>query len=127
MAEQTHNPFLVKDCALTTIALGQTAASLTEFRDKLHIIPTECIYYHFWGARLRPQFIPSEYHNDFAAWAHHKLHDQYLAERLGVIDPTEYDDLENLRFDLIEIVETGVFDVRPGQQDALFILGVGVL
>jgi hypothetical protein len=63
------------------------------------------VYYHFWGVLLRPGFEDPEYNNDFASWAKHGLHDQRLAERLGVIDPTDFQDLEQLRREVLDEVE----------------------
>lgn len=99
------SPFLVKDCVLSTIATGEHAGNLIEFRDKLATIHEACIYHHFWGGHLRPMFVDPEYHNDFAAWIYHTLHDDILAEQLGVIDPTEYVNLEQLRQAVLEVVE----------------------
>jgi hypothetical protein len=101
----THHPFYVRDCALAAISTGQRAQNLRELRDKLGSIEAASIYHHFWGSRLRPQFEHPEYHNDFAAWARHGLHDHRLAERLSIIDPTSFRDLEELRRDLINIIE----------------------
>ncbi len=103
MAEQ--GTFCVKSCAMAAIATGEHAGSLLGLRDKLVTIPIDCIYYHFWGGRLFPQFTHPEYHNDFAMWVHQSLHDEYLAERLSIIDPTEYSCLEQLRTDLVDVVE----------------------
>lgn len=101
----TAPPFLVKDCSLSTISTGEHAGNLIEFRDKLAAIHEGCIYHHFWGGHLRPMFVDPEYHNDFASWAHHTLHDDILAERLGIIDPTDYKSLEELRQAVLEVVE----------------------
>jgi len=103
-------PFAVKDCALIAIATGKRAQTLREMRDCLASIDAASIYYHFWGGLLRPKFVDPEYNNDFAAWARHALHDSPLAERLGVIDPTAYDDLEALRAELLDVVETRLDD-----------------
>lgn len=105
MTDLATGPFSVMSCALSIIATGERASSLIELRDKLMTTHVGCIYYHFWGAHLHSQFIYPEYHNDFAGWAHSSLHDDTLAERLSVIDPTEYNNLESLRLDLIEVVE----------------------
>jgi hypothetical protein len=105
MNTTTRPVFLVKDCLLSTISTGEHAGTLIEFRDKLATIHEGCIYHHFWGGHLRPGFLDPEYHNDFAAWAHHTLHDDILAERLGIIDPTEFNDLEELRATVLEVVE----------------------
>ena len=100
-----NSPFEIKDCTLIAIATGVRAQNLRELRDKIETIDQGSIYYHFWGGRLRPRFDDPEYNNDFAAWSRHSLHDGILAERLGTIDPTEFNNLEELRLELIEIIE----------------------
>ncbi|MGW8207469.1 MAG: DUF5752 family protein [Syntrophobacteria bacterium] len=99
------DPFAVKDCALIAIATGERAHNLRELRDRLETTRPGCIYHHFWGGLLRPSFDDPEYQNDFAVWAYHGLHDRFLAERLALIDPTELADMEELRRELIEIIE----------------------
>ena len=114
--------FAVKDCALAAIAVGRRAQNLRELRDHLIDIHPGCIYYHFWGGLLRPHFDDPEYNNDFASWARHALHDAPLAERLGVIDPADFPDMEALRQELIEIIEERLDEgdyqtwARPDQQ-----------
>jgi hypothetical protein len=99
------DPFAVKDCALISIATGERAQNLRELRDRLASTHPGCIYHHFWGGLLRPLFDDPEYQNDFAAWTFHGLHDTILAERLALIDPTDFSDLEDLRRELIEVIE----------------------
>lgn len=100
-----NHKFYVKNCSLAAIATGERANSLLELRDKLYVVDEGCIYYHFWGARMNPNYIHTQHHNDFASWVFHRLHDNILAEKLGVIDPTEYDSLEELRQAIIETIE----------------------
>jgi septum formation topological specificity factor MinE len=97
--------FAVKDCALIAIATGKQDYTLPELRNDLQTVSTASIYYHFWGSLLQPRFEEREFNNDFASWARHSLHDNRLAERLAVIDPTDYKDLEELRRDLLDIIE----------------------
>ncbi len=98
-------PFEIKDCALIAIATGQRAQNLRELSTILNSISTDSIYYHFWGGLLRPRFDDPEFHNDFAGWVAHALHDKVLAERLAVIDPVDFEDLDALRQELIEVLE----------------------
>jgi len=98
-------PFAIKDCALIAIATGKRALILKELRDVLLEIDLGSIYYHMWGGLLEPRFEEREFNNDFAAWARHGLHDGVLAERLALIDPTTVGDLEELRQELVEIIE----------------------
>lgn len=111
MSDDPPSSFFVKDCALAAIATGIRAQSLIELRDKLSIVPISCIYYHFWGGRLRTSFEYREYHNDFSFWVHHVLHDEVLAERLEILDPTEYNTMEELRDDIIGIIDTRLEEV----------------
>ena len=98
-------PFAVKDCALSAIATGRRAQNLRELREALLTVHPGCIYYHFWGCLLRPHFDDPEYNNDFASWVRHMLHDARLAERLGIIDPAEFGDIEALRQEVIDVIE----------------------
>jgi len=100
-----HEPFEIKDCALAAIATGKSAQNLKEIRNIIQMVDPGSIYHHFWGGLLRTGFDDPEYNNDFASWARHALHDKVLAERLGMIDPTEFPDLEELRRELVDIIE----------------------
>ncbi len=100
------------DCALTSIATGKKAQNLRELRDRLLTVHPGSIYYHFWGGLMRPSFVEPEYNNDFASWAYHGLHDRILAERLAVIDPTDFENLETLRQELIEVIEERLDEVE---------------
>lgn len=103
-------PFAVTDCAMLSIATGVSAQNLRELRDRLRSVPASSLYFHFWGAHLRPGFEEPEYNNDFALWAMHGLHDLGLAERLSVIDPPSFGDLEALREELVDVVEQRLYE-----------------
>jgi hypothetical protein len=98
-------PFFVRDCALIALATGLKAQNLKELRDHLQRVDASSLYYHFWGGLLHAGFEEREYGNDFAEWVRHSLHDAMLAERLGVIDPSDFDTLELMRQSLIDIIE----------------------
>jgi len=102
---QEIKPFEVKDCAFISIATGIRAQTLRELRDKLSNVHPGSIYYHFWGRLLLPRFEEAEYNNDFAAWIYYQLRDPILAERLAVIDPSDFSDIEDLRQELIDLIE----------------------
>lgn len=97
--------FALKDCAPIAIATGRRAFQLTELRDILVSIGADSIYFHFWGGLLEPRFEEREYNNDFASWVWHGLHDAPLAERLAALDPTAYANLEDLRQELLSVIE----------------------
>lgn len=112
MAEEEKKTFYVKDCALASIATGIKAQTLGEFSERLKTIPAESIYYHFWRESIESSYAPGAYFNDFSLWAHYHLHDDILAERLALLDPSEYVDLEKLRNDIVEVC-----DSRMDEQD----------
>ncbi len=103
------DPFAIKDCALIAIATGEKARNLRELREIIERIDPASIYYHFWGGLLRPRFDDPEYHNDFAIWVYRSLHNKALAERLAVIDPAAFDTIENLRAELLDIMEDALY------------------
>ena len=116
MAEQADGkspltqPFNIRDCALVSMATGYKAQNLKEFKEGLLRVHESSIYHHFWGRFLEPQFDEPEYNNDFAAWAYHRLNEKALAEKLSVIDPTDYEDIESIRQDLVECIENRLYE-----------------
>lgn len=104
-APNERQDFTLRDCALIELATGAKAQNLRELHIGLGQAPAASIYHHFWGRLLRPQFDEPEYNNDIASWVYHALHDKYLAERLSILTPTDFDDLEMLREFIIELVE----------------------
>ena len=107
-------PFVVRDCALVAISTGRRAQNLKELRNHTLDIHQDSIYYHFWGGLLQPRFDDPQFNNDFANWSHYRLHDNILAERLAVIDPTDFDDLEDLRREVVEVLDQRIDEVdRP--------------
>jgi hypothetical protein len=97
--------FALKDCALIAISTHRRAKTLKELRDHISGLDPGSLYYHFWANLLLPHFEEREYINDFASWARHGLADTKLAEQLAVLDPTSFDDMEDLRFHLLEYID----------------------
>lgn len=98
--------FEVRDCALITrTANVHPALNLRELRDRLEMCPSASLYHHFCETKLRPTFDDPEYPNDFAGWAAHALRDAVLAERLGVLNPYEFEQLDDLRQATLDIID----------------------
>ncbi len=104
--------FNIMDCALIAIATGEKAQNLRELRDYLKNTHRGCLYYHFWGAHLHSHFDDPEFQNDFAIWASRKLNDLKIAEQLSLIDPNIYKDMEDLRTEVIEIIEQLLYELE---------------
>ena len=111
MNAQQPPPFSIKDSTLITLALGRSAQNLRELRDRIAEVPIQSIYHHFYENLLRPSFDDPEFRNDFAVWSRHQLHDSVLAERLGILDPVDYEEGESLREALIDILEDRLSEV----------------
>jgi hypothetical protein len=117
-----NQAFRILDCALIAIATGEKAQNLRELQERLKNIHPGCLYYHFWGGLLHPHFDDPEFQNDFAVWASHNMHDSKIAEQLSVIDPKAYTDIEDLRKEVIEIIEERLSEsehvpwVKTGQE-----------
>ncbi len=127
----SSNDFYIKNCSLSQIATGEKAASLYELRDKISHVGEDCIYNHFWGDRMNPKFVHSQYHNDFASWIFHQLHDQNLAEKLSIIDPTEFPTMEDLRQEVLETIELRLDDynsvVWTGRDERFNFIGTKII
>jgi hypothetical protein len=104
-SESKVSPFVMKDCALIAIATNKRATTLKEFRDQIETLGHDSLYHHFWANLLLPRFEEREYLNDFAGWVRHSLHDAKLAEQMAVLDPTTFNDLEELRYHLLEYID----------------------
>lgn len=98
-------PFALRDCSLMSLATGIRVQNLRELREKLLVVDRSAIYHHFWGRLLQPHFVEPEYNNDFASWAWRALHEKALAERLSMVNPARMKDIEDLRQELVEIIE----------------------
>ena len=97
-------PLEIKDCEILNIATGLRAQNLKELRELLQMIHPDCIHYHFWAKKLRTEFEEDEFKNDFATWASINLHENKLAERLSLINPRMFKNVDELRSKLMEVV-----------------------
>jgi hypothetical protein len=96
----------IKDCALIVMAVNiPPVFDLRDLRERLEVCPLDSLYHHFCQTLLRPTFDDPEYHNDFAFWARHNLFDKTFAERLAILNPYDYENLEDLRLATLDIVE----------------------
>ncbi|MEE9554686.1 MAG: DUF5752 family protein, partial [candidate division Zixibacteria bacterium] len=81
------------------------ALNLRELYDRISTCTMDSIYHHFCETTLRPSFDDPEYRNDFAVWARYTLNDEILAERLGILDPYDFTDMEALRRAVLDIID----------------------
>lgn len=98
-------PLEIRVCTILSFATGLRAQNLREFRRGLQEAPISCIYHHFWGRFLRPQFDEPDYNNDFASWTQRSLNEKALAEQLSAVNPAEHANFEVVRQELVDLVD----------------------
>jgi hypothetical protein len=112
MPEARPLPFGVRDCALISRTAGlSSAVNLREMRERLSQCSPECLFHHLHEAPLRVGFDDPEFRNDLAVWAARDLRDRVLAERLGILNPYQFEDLEILRQHLVELVDERLAEI----------------
>ena len=100
------SPFQIKDCALVVrMADVRPAINLRELYDRILTCSPESIYHHFCETPLRATFDDPVFRNDFAVWSLRVLNDEILAERLGILNPYKFDNMEGLRKTVLELID----------------------
>lgn len=98
------------------------AYNLRELYDRIITCSAESIYHHFCETTLRPTFDDPLFRNDLAVWCHHSLNDEILAERLGILDPYDYGDMEEIRRIVLDIIDERLSELthipwaKPGKE-----------
>jgi hypothetical protein len=92
--------------------LGKTAENEKELADRIEEVPSDSIYYHTHSFLLRHRLANGEYLNDFANWVATEVEDRVLGERLGIIDPSEFETLEALREEILSIIDDHLAGAR---------------
>jgi hypothetical protein len=115
--------FEIKDCVLLSLMSGMPPAfNLRELRDRIAACSSDVLYHHFCETTLVASFDYPDYRNDFAVWASKRLGDKVLAERLGIIDPYSYGSMEELRVEVLDVIDERLGELtmvpwaRPGHE-----------
>lgn len=98
-------PFRFVSCMELREVLGKRAMDEHRLLELIEEVPLDSIYYHTHSYYLRHAYNQGLFPNDFATWAVLHAQDRLLGERLGILDPLEFDDLEQLRSEIVSIVE----------------------
>jgi hypothetical protein len=102
---RAREPFAFMGCVELRQTLDRRAQDERELMDRLEEVPAGSLFYHMHGYFLRHRPLTTAYGNDFARWAAVEVRDQVLAERLSVVDPFEFPDLEALREELVGTID----------------------
>jgi hypothetical protein len=98
-------PFHFLGCWELREMLGRRAWDERELLEHLEEVPLDSIYFHTHSFFLRQRSIPGAYPNDFATWAAIQVRDRVLGEKLGIIDPQDFPDLESLRAEVVSLID----------------------
>jgi hypothetical protein len=110
--ESAQHRFWFRECFLMTSPIGTKVSNLRELLHALQGVGESVLHYHLMQYRLAIAPPEVEYPNEFAHWAAFALQDSRLAEKLSAFDPFDYDDLEQVRGALIELLEEYLWDLR---------------
>lgn len=97
-------PFGFVSCMELRESLGKRAQDIPRLLEIIEEAPADSIYYHTHSYYLRHPYTQELYPNDFATWAARHAQDLVLGERLGVVDPFDFDDIETVRTELVSII-----------------------
>ncbi|OLC29063.1 MAG: hypothetical protein AUH31_07695 [Armatimonadetes bacterium 13_1_40CM_64_14] len=98
-------PFEFVECLELREMLGRTAWDERELLAGIEDVPAGSIAYHTRSYFLRSRYLAAPYPNDFATWAAIQIRDRVLGERLTVVDPFDFSDIEQLRAELVTIID----------------------
>lgn len=100
-----EGPFRFVACLELREFVGVRAENERHLAELIDQVPLDSIYFHTHGFLLRHKFAAGIYPNDFATWVAVQLRDQVLGERLAMVDPAEFPNLEALREELVAVID----------------------
>jgi hypothetical protein len=95
--------FEFKECVILQKSTGEKAGTIAELRRVLATISPESIVHHTSHYALKGHIL--EYTNEFAHWAGESLQERSLAEHLSNIDPYAFEKVDDLRAELIRVID----------------------
>lgn len=103
--QEASTPFHFIGCFELQEILGRRATDAQQLLTGVEEAALECIYFHTHSYFLRGEHGSTLFSSDFAVWAASSLHDRVLGERLGLLDPFEFKDLESLRSAIVTTID----------------------
>lgn len=99
------HPFLFTGCWELREMVGRSARDEQQLLEAIEEIPLDSLSYHTHSFFLRHKYIAGPYPNDFATWAAIQVRDRVLGEKLGILDPYDFENLEALRTEIVNIID----------------------
>jgi len=100
-----EGPFTFVACVELREFAGVRAENERQLADLIEEVSLDSIYYHTHAFFLRHKFVAGAYPNDFATWAAIQVRDRILGERLAMVDPGEFANLQALREELVSVID----------------------
>lgn len=97
-------PFRFVSCMELREVLAKSAMDEQRLLELIEEVPGDSIYYHTHSYYLRHPYTQGLFPNDFATWVTLYAQDRLLGERLGILDPFEFEDIEQLRGEIVSIL-----------------------
>jgi hypothetical protein len=113
-------PFEFKQYTSILKSTGRRAKNLRELREGIASVSKEAIFHHTYQYFLKAHIL--EYTNDFAQWAGDSIEERALSERLSNIDPYAFKDIDDLRKELLDVIDDYIEnfpeprDTAPGDE-----------
>jgi hypothetical protein len=104
--------FIFMGCIEIKELLGKKADNEQELLELIEEVHIDSIYYHTHSYFLRHFYISGVYPNDFANWAAVQVRDRELGEKLASITPSGEKSLEDIRTELIEIIDAHLSGIK---------------
>ena len=105
--EPSQELFRFTGCSELHEILGKTAEDERRLVELIEEVPLDSIYFHTHSYFLRHSYVDRVYPNDFAQWVAMEVRDLVLGERLAVVDPFAFSNLETLREELCSLARIG--------------------
>ncbi|MEL9970208.1 MAG: DUF5752 family protein [Saccharolobus sp.] len=94
------------------IYAGKKAYTVDELIEGIKNVDGFSIFYHVFHPVFSSHAIPLDVHNDFAFWIREQLHDESLAYKVSDVEGGEPRTVEQVRDDILKILETSTNKVR---------------
>jgi hypothetical protein len=105
MKKIAEHPFSFTGCWELREMLGRSVRDEQQLLEAVEEIPVDSIAFHAISFFLRNRYIVGPYPNDFATWAAIQVRDRVLGEKLGLLDPFDFENLESLRAEIVAVIE----------------------
>ena len=98
-------PYSLYSCADVREIINRRAHGEQELLDGIEEVDEDSIYYHTHSYYLHGKYEYDLHPNDFATWVADDVRDRLLSERLAILDPFQFENLEALREELVTTID----------------------